>query len=523
MKKLISIVLCLAMLFSFTSVAFAADESDLPVIYLAGRNNTDIYKSDGTVAFNPATLNRTEYILNATKPVLTELGKALISGDYSAYVDSLVDATAPIYEDIKLDSDGNADGTYIAWDYKTVAIDKNASTFDFKYDWRLSPIEVADQLDAFIERVLEVTGKDGVNIHCRCLGVNFAMTYVKKSYDGDYAHPFRVRNIMLNTSALAGYITLGALMSGSVEIDPDVADRFVTDYLSDSDMFDDPALAMFAYSLVSILNYADVLDLGVDFVQNIIDDILDELVPKLALCCYGGYTSYWSMVSDEYYDKAKAAVFNTDELKEEYKVFIEKIDAYHALMSDINPDTNKPLYEEFLTKLKSEGVGIAVVAKYGKICMPLFEDSEITGDARGTVIEMSFGANATDVGKTFSEDYINNAIANGTDKYISPDKTVDASTALFPETTWFVKNVGHSEFPNYFNDLFKEFCRSGGTMTVFDNEAYPQYLNKVNGSVIADEDDGDTSSKWTNNPIKLLFRLLTGLVAFFQKLFNRSK
>lgn len=521
MKKFISILLCLAMLFSFTSVAFAADESDLPIIYLAGRNNTDIYNEDGTMVFNPATLNRTEYILDAAGPVLKELGKAIVSGDYSDYVDSLVNATAPIYEGLKLDSNGNADDTHIEWDYKTVAIDKNASTFDFKYDWRLSPIEIADQLDAYIERILEVTGKDGVNIHCRCLGVNFAMTYVMKSYNGDYAHPFRVRNIMLNTSALAGYITLGALMSGSVKIDPDAADRFVTDYLNDSDMFDDPAVAMFAYSLVSILNYANVLDFGVDLVQKIIDDILDELIPKLALCCYGGYPSYWSMVSDEYYDKAKAAVFNTDELRNEYKVFIEKIDAYHSLMNDINPDTGKPLYEEFLTKLESEGVGVAVLAKYGKTCMPLFEGSEITGDARGTVTELAFGANATDVGKSFSQDYINEATAKGTYKYISPDKSVDASTCLFPDTTWFIKNVGHSDFPAYVNELFKEFCRNGGEMTVFDNESYPQYLNYVDGKVVVDGGD-NADGKWTNDPIKLLFRLLTGLVAIIQKLFTKA-
>ncbi len=521
MKKLLCAVLCLAMLMSFAVLAFAEDESQLPTIYLSGKANETLYKADGTVCFNPDHLDRGGYIKDAAGPVLEELGKALVTGDYSAYVDSLVNATAPIYEDIDVDSDGNAsNGTHIKWDYKTVAIDKNAKTFHFKYDWRLSPMEVADQMDVYIERVIAATGAKGVNIHCRCLGVNMAMTYVAKSYNGDYGHEFRVKNIMLNTGGLAGYITLGSLLSGSIEFNPDTIDRFVTDFLDGGTLIEDPAIAMFAYTLVSLFNYAEVLDFGVDFIQGIIDKISDELISPLALCCYGGYPSYWSMVSDKFYDKAINKVFNTPELKEEYKVFIEKTDAYHALLGDINEETGRPLYEELLLNLKADGVGVAVVAKYGAPSVPLFADSEITGDVRGTVTEISFGATGTEIGKTFSEDYIKAAEEKGTAKYISPDKTVDASTALFPDTTWFIKNIAHDQFPAFFNTLFDEFCRNDGKMTVFDNEKYPQYFDYVNGTVIIDEGEAEDFS-WTNDPIKLLFRFLTGLISLLTRLFTK--
>ncbi len=521
MKKVLSIVLCLAMLMSFAVPAFAEDESNLPVIYLAGKGNELIYKADGTLTSNPGALDRGGYIKEAAGPVLEELGKALMTGDYTAYVQSLVDATAAIYEDIDLDSDGNpSNGTHIKWDYKTVAIDKNAKTFYFKYDWRLSPMEIADQLDVYVERVLNATGAKHVNIHCRCLGVNMAMTYVAKSYNGDYNHEFRVKNIMLDTGGLAGYITLGSLLSGSIELKPDTVDRFVSDFLGGGELIDDPALAMFAYTLVSLMNYAEVLDLGIDFVQDIIDKISDDLISPLALCCYGGYPSYWSMVSDKFYDKAINKVFNTPELKEEYKVFIEKTNAYHALLGDINEETGRPLHEDLLLNLKADGVGIAVVAKYGAPCVPLFADSELTGDVRGTVTELSFGATGTEIGKTFSEDYLKAAEKNGTAKYISPDKTVDASTSLFPETTWFIKNIKHDQFPDFFRTLFNDFCKSDGQMTVFDNEKYPQYFDYVDGKVIIDEGEEEDFA-WTNDPIKLLFRFLTGLIGLITKLFNK--
>lgn len=521
MKKIISIIICLAMLMSFAVPAFAEDESKLPVIYLAGKGNEAIYKADGTLASNPNNLDRGGYIKEAAGPVLEELGKALVTGDYTAYVNSLVEATAAIYEDIDLDSDGNAsNGTHIKWDSKTVAIDKNAKTFYFKYDWRLSPLEIADQMDIYVERVLEVTGAKGVNIHCRCLGANMAMAYVAKSYNGDYGHAFRVKNIMLDTPGVAGYITLGSLLSGSIEFNPDTVDRFVSDFLADGSLIEDPALAMLAYSLVSLLNYAEVLDLGIDFVQDIVDKISDALISPLALCCYGGYPSYWSMVSEKFYDKAINKIFNTPELKEEYKVFIEKTDAYHALLGDINEETGRPLYEDLLLNLKADGVGIAVVAKYGDPCVPMFADSELTGDVRGTVTELSFGATGTDIGKTFSEDYLKDAEAKGTAKYISPDKTVDASTCLFPETTWFIKNIAHDEFPEFFRTLFDDFCKNDGQMTVFDNEKYPQYFDYVDAKVIIDEGE-EEDFVWTNDPIKLLFRFLTGLIGLISKLFNK--
>ena len=347
-----------------------------------------------------------------------------------------------------------------------------------------------------------------------------AMIYVAKSYNGDYGHEFRVKNIMLDTGGLAGYITLGSLLSGSIEFNPDTIDRFVTDFLDGGNLIEDPAIAMFAYSLVSLFNYAEVLDFGVDFIQGIIDKISDELISPLALCCYGGYPSYWSMVSDKFYDKAINKVFNTPELKEEYKVFIEKTDAYHALLGDINEETGRPLYEELLLNLKADGVGVAVVAKYGAPSVPLFADSEITGDVRGTVTEISFGATGTEIGKTFSEDYIKAAEEKGTAKYISPDKTVDASTALFPDTTWFIKNIAHDQFPAFFNTLFDEFCRNDGKMTVFDNEKYPQYFDYVNGTVIIDEGEAEDFS-WTDDPIKLLFRFITGLISLLTRLFTK--
>ncbi len=523
MKKLLSLLLCLAMLFGLAAPAMAADESTLPTIYLSGKANRPIYMGDGTLASNPDLLDREQYILDAAGPVIEKLIVALATDDYSDYVDSLVDATAPIYEDLILDNNGEPQhGTHIDWDYRTAHIDPKASTIHFYYDWRLSPMEVADQLDVFIERVIKATGKDAVNIHCRCMGSNFAMTYVAKSHRGYYNHPFRVRNIMLNTSGLGGYLTFEALVSGSFKISPDAVDRFVHDFLNGGEIIEDPTTAALAVSIVSLFNYAKVLGKGTDFVSDIFNKIAPELMPKLALACYGAYLSYWSMVGDDYFDKAKAAVFNTPELREEYKVFIEKIDAYHAFMSDTNEATGRPIHEDLLLDLKNNAkVGIAIIAKYGAPCVPLFDGSETTGDVRGTVTQFSFGATGTNIGSIFTNEYIEAAKAKGTYKYISPDLTVDASTGLFPDTTWFIKNIKHDQFPATFNTLFQKFCASDGTMTVETDESYPQYFDFVDGQVVVDKGEDPEDTSWSDSPFAVFIRFFTAIFNFFAKLFKR--
>ena len=53
---------------------------------------------------------------------------------------------------------------------------------------------------------------------------------------------------------------------------------------------------------------------------------------------------------------------------------------------------------------------------------------------------------------------------------------IDASTALFPDNTWFIKNLEHGDFPqgvdNFINVLLKN-----KNMTIDTFEEYPQYLN----------------------------------------------
>ncbi len=530
MKKFLSVILALMMVFSLSSAgmsAFAADITDIPVIYIEGKGNETIYNADGSVAKNPKFIDREGTVKDAIAPVLKKLAEAMVSGDYSEYIDSLVDTVAPIYEEYVLDENGSTEtrGTYIKWNAATVGINSKKSGYGikdyiFKYDWRLSPLEVAEQLDIYVERVCKATGHNKVNIHARCLGTNFAMAYVQKSYNGEYNHDFRVQNIVLNTPTLAGLLPVGALLSGSVEFDADTIDRFVTLYLNGGSLFEDPLMEMVAVTMVSVMNQATILGFGADVVQQIYEEIEPELLPRLALCCYGAFPSYWSMVSDKYYDGAVAAIFNTEELRTQYAGFIAKTDAYHAALSDVNAETGLAGYEQLLLDLKAEGVNTAVIAKYGQVTVPLFENSDITGDTRGTVTELSLGATGTVVGEVFSESYLEAAEANGTSKYIAADKTVDASTCLFPDTTWFTKNIAHDAFTEEHHTLAMDFFHSNGTLTVDTCEAFPRFTDFESGKLEPVEGEDKNTGIWSNNPLAVVFNFVKMVISLITAFFK---
>jgi len=543
MKKVIALVLTLIMLSTFvlpiTAVA-ANDESKLPVIYIVGKQNTPVYKTDENGNFlldengkrvqvddvnKPLGMSREDYILTQVEPVLKELFPALITGDYDAYVQSLIDSFVPVYKEAVLDIDGVDRDGKIDWNYAVQQPTVGAGGlkyYYFRYDWRYSPYEIADDLHTFVEYVCNKEKVGKVNIHARCYGSNVALAYIAKSEAGFYDAPFRMNNLALNTTPIDGYIAIGALMSGSIKFDADTLDRYIALYLDGSDHFEDPLMETVAIVLMSIMNQAKILGWGAEQVQAIYDKIADKVVPGLALASYGTFPSYWSMIGERYYDKAKLMVFGTTEPEGEFATFIEKIDKYHDIVGRIDEETGRPLYASILKRCEEKfGMKTAVLAKYGFSSFPVFENSEITGDARGTVTELSLGAVGTIIGETFTDAQLKEfeAMEDYDARYLSPDKKVYAGTCLFPETTWFSKNLKHDQLTQI-DPIVTEFFLSDGEFTVHSDERYPQFHEYVNGAFVKVAEVDEKDNVWTNNPFIVLIRFITTLLKVIESIFK---
>ncbi len=554
MKKFISLFLALLMIMSLSapmaSAVVVESEKNLPVIYIIGKKNAPIYKLDENGNYlrdengklietadsrTPLGMSRGDYIKQCISPVIDELLIALATGDYNSYIDSLVEAVKPIYAEEVLDCNAEDKDSDICWDYKTAEPQLRSDGYKyyyFYYDWRYPTYETADELHEFVEWIKVKENVEKVNISARCYGSNVAMAYVAKSEAGIYkdengeALPFSVNCLAVNTTPIAGYLPVGALLSGSIEFDADTIDHFVTYYLDGNDLFDDPMLEMVAVTMVSFLNYAKVLGWGTEKVEQIYNKIAKRLIPELALASYGSFASYWSMVGQKFYDKAKLTVFGTVEPEGEYKVFIEKIDKYYDLVASLDEETGRPKYELILERLANKENGddmqTAVIAKYGYVTAPLFEDSDLTGDSRGTVTELSLGAVGTKVGETFTKAQLDEfkAMPDYNEKYLSPDYKVYAGTCLFPEKTWFTKNLDHDSLTEI-DEIVTEFFRADGDFTVDSDERYPQFHEYQDGKFVPVSSEPDPKDGlWSNDEYVVLFRFITMLLKVLTALIN---
>lgn len=519
MKKLISILLAVLMIISsVTALAFASDaDRDIPIVCVHGYGAT-IYSQDGSVVYPPeSNYDIGEYVKEVTPGVLKELGKSLLTDNWDGYCDSLYEAIAKLYEGFPLDGNGEAsNGSFVNTSHNEAILrnpkqsDYHVCDFSFIYDWRKSPLEVADELDAFINTLLDKTGHSKVGIVGRCLGSAVVSAYIAK-YGTD-----KVDSLVYYVPTVNGGVeTVNALFTGDVQLEPASLDRFVNYYVNRKGISGDETMDDFIVALFSLLTYSKVLPVAEDAIETIYAKVKTNVVPRLLLACYGGLPSFWSMLSSEYYEDAKAFVFNGRE--DEYAGFIKKIDEYNYSVKEKLPD--------LLKKFESEGGRVAVIAKYGYNAPPISQTPNIQSDAMVATRNLSFGATCSNINKKLPQSYIDRAILAGTDKYISADKKVDASTCLFPDTTWFIKNIPHDNFPADTNNLIGTFIQSKEKITVWNCENWPQYMNydMETGAISAVSEDKNEDSRWTGNLVQAFIRFLASLFKVFAQLISNSQ
>ena len=64
-------------------------------------------------------------------------------------------------------------------------------------------------------------------------------------------------------------------------------------------------------------------------------------------------------------------------------------------------------------------------------------------------------------------------------KYLSPDEVIDATPALFPDNTWFVKNAPHvaADYNTEFSAFTFTLLESDVQPNVDMFEGYPQFMS----------------------------------------------
>ena len=517
MKKLVAVLISICLLISTVAIAgsgIATDKhtgSDIPVVYLTGTGGwIHEFNEDGTTTkVFPVDISG-DQLTALVEENIDVFAEAFFTQEWGEFCDVLYEIVTELYGTFALDENGNPrnnSGITWTWNPDTLGDRRNQygnydiQSYTFQYDWRLDPYRIADDLHRYIEDVMAATGATEIALVGRCLGVNITAAYMDK-YNAEH-----VSDYIAYSGAHNGADVVSKIFSGQMKLEADGIERFLYDknLLGEGTLYND-----LLNSFVTVFNKTYGLDIACWAVNNVYKDIYLDIVPRILIETYATLPSYWSMVSVEDYELAKEVVFYGADM-EKYANFIEIIDNYHYnVTAEIEEDFKR--YEEM-------GVNIFNVTKYGYQATPIAngEYNSTVSDGIVSAALSSGGATTAPVGETFNKRYINNAVAAGTDKYISPDKQIDASTALFPERTWFVKNVKHAEFPPSMDLLFGEMIRNDD-YTVNSDPDYPQYMvfenetGKVTPLVVENMNTENWFDVTFGNALKTFFRLLGELI-----------
>ena len=515
-KRILAVMLALMLTLGagVGMLSASAAGTNIPTVYVLGYG-VGVYNAAGEQVMPVQTPDG--YISEALDACLPLFIKALVSGDEAdiqAYQDLLVEWIAPIYEQARMDNNGDPNPT--DWVDFSVEIWGRENklwngvygirAYEFSYDSRLDPIYNASLLNRYIELIKETTGKSKVNLVGRCEGASVVMAYL-----AEYGHG-SVNSLFFLSPANEGVQLSSKAFSGKFRVDAYAASLWLKSPEGSDWVLPEGELIDFLGELMDLAAATQYITLTEDVVNRMYERILAEVLPDILRVSYGTMPGMWSMVANRDYDDAIKFVFEGHEA--EYAGLIAKLNYYHenvALKS-----------HEILQACKADGIDVGVITKYGYPSIPLFEESDLLSDGFTTVTDGSFGATTGNVNTTLSDSYISERESQGKGKYISPDRRIDASTCLFPDSTWFIGGIEHPNFPDWIDNFAVFFFNTPG-MTIDTDPAYPQFMmyDKENDTVVpmnAENKDDSVAVDTDTHLVSSFEAFMNRLASFFSKI-----
>lgn len=533
-KAALSLILSLILLFSAVVPAFALTPSrtgsKVPVILIGG-DGEQLVNKDGkpiprwSSVFDRLTEKKEdeegnkEVYKSVANVLLPFLIDGLLTGNYDRYYENFQKEVSELFGDSLLDENGEvANGSGLA--QRRLTTMENAMKYDaksgkgyygfydyqFYYDWRLDPLETADKLNEYIQGVKKITGSPKVAIIGRCLGTVIATAYVAKYGTDD------LYGLGLDGTVSNGAEILSEPISGKFKLDGNAINRF----LIDANYVNDLNVDAFIGETVELLEKSGVLDVLTGVTKETIYYVVVKGVTSaLALSTFCTWPSFWAIVKEEDYENAMDYVFGPQgsEKRKTYAGMIEKIEKYDTVVRKHLP--------EIMNKV-NDNANLAIFAKYGLQINPIVQSRNVVGDQFASIKCSSFGATASDIYSTLSDEYVENRVSEGKGKYISPDKQIDASTCMFPDQTWFIKGADHSFWTNIEHEVLYSAITASSQLTVddFDCTQFLVYNYETEVSSPMTEENCNTyywkANKKSDEPDSKAGRLLSFLTMLFK-------
>lgn len=487
MKKILSALLSIVFILNMAVPALSWTDpnetrSQIPVIRISG-DGEPLYDEDGNKIFHYKDIaklvkgegdsDNSELYKSMAKTLLPALAKGIATDNWDDLYAGLETEISKIFANSLLDENGNVtnnsglgQGRIDEMEHKRHNSQKGEkgyfaiSDYWFRYDWRLDPMETADDFNAYIKDIKASTGCEKVGIAATCLGTNIVMAYVAKYGVED------IQGIAFDGSVVGGAEILSEVICAKFDVAPPALMRILRD-VEGLGMF---SIDEFLMETIDMVVQTGLLEGVISTTENLLyDKLVCGVTSALAVSTFYTWPNYWACVSPEDYEDAKYYVFGEEgsEKRVKYAGLINKLDTYDREVRQRIP--------ELIQEIKDGGANFGVISKYGFQIIPICASSDVVSDQFASVKRSSFGATTSSVYETLSDEYIAMREAEGKGKYISPDKLIDASTCICPDSTWFIKGSSHSNWNSYESKIMYDVATADKQLTV-DDLPYTQFM-----------------------------------------------
>lgn len=322
----------------------------------------------------------------------------------------------------------------------------------FAYNSFGNNMDICAELHAFIEQVKTETGHDKVNIVPISLGGTI-MNGLLEYYPDTYKDLNRVLYIV---PALDGSALVGDLFKGKFNTDP----KAIYGYLIPS-LTGDKVTGNLINIALRIFPY--------DVIKGLLDAIVESLIGDVLVNC----TTMWSLVPQADFEEARDKWhYNPLDCK-----ICEEIELYHR--AQCNSLKN-------IQKLVDNGVEVFNIVDYSSPMYCLVPSwNEYNSDGIIHLSSTSMGMDSCLIGQKYPNSYVQKNVnklggsncSDPTHNHISPDREIDASTALLPDHSFYFYKQNHESTGS--NDvimlLATALLKDNSIKDVYSDSSFPQF------------------------------------------------
>ncbi|MBQ5969150.1 MAG: alpha/beta fold hydrolase [Clostridia bacterium] len=487
-RKTLSILLCLTLIFSFSAVAFATPDVT-PVIIVSGMGSRPMTDAEtGKQIFPPEAGPIVKGVFLALGPVLLALMRSPALFDkYGAKqlhemlgglacdedgnsvrpVESMLYPESVDHYKAEFENETKTEvgmvrkfGESIGWE----------NTYFFNYDWRMSPLDIADDLDVMVQHVKEEKNVDRVDIIALSMGGCVMTAYLAK-YGSDSIH-----NLVMASTAFQGVDMVGALFTGDMQLTVTALLDYFVPFLASLNLKVLPKVL----ARMSAAAKKDGMETTNAYLQDVVNGIQPAIYEQILMDTFARSLGVWSFIPADQYDEAKAYIAQYATVSD---AFMEKAEA----MRDVQVNA-----EKLLKKACENGTNVYIVGAYGFAGIPVTSKAENHTDNLIDTYHMTGGCTVAPYGKTLNDVEgvtVTNGCGNKSHYHVSTDGVIYAGACMFPETTWIIKGMSHVEFgyDHETSDLALWLTTAKDPVDIHTDARYPQFteLDRSSGKLIS--------------------------------------